>query len=311
MMNKKTLTFSLFLFFSFAVWVGGKLSDTYQDTARLSLTFDNLPPATRLPDGFEQELTVKLLTKGYVFLLNSLFGSTLNVDSSKTLTEDDGKYFLRPKDLRLQIESKFPSGTKVLEINESKIELVLEKIKFKTVPITLNPESRLPNGYFFVRPPKINPSEIVVTGPDDELAKLHLITTNKIDFTIRPNDSIYESNLILPKNSKLVFSEKKAQITYEIDQYIDLSKTVRLQIRNLPEETSALLIPEKVSIIYKVGLKSAKKLKLLESVVFVDFNNSNGLQNELDVRTDELPEWIINAKTNPEKVSWYLQPKSN
>ncbi|PKP40169.1 MAG: hypothetical protein CVT96_10140, partial [Bacteroidetes bacterium HGW-Bacteroidetes-13] len=79
-MNKKTLTFGLFLIFSFAVWMGGKLTSTYEDSATIKLKFEDLPPATRLPIGFEKEINIKLLAKGYVFLLNRWFGSTLHVD---------------------------------------------------------------------------------------------------------------------------------------------------------------------------------------------------------------------------------------
>lgn len=310
-MNRKTLTFGLFLVFSFAVWVGGKLTSTYEDTASIKLNFDNLPPATRLPLDFEKEVNVELLAKGYVFLLNRWFGSILKVDLNNTLIAKNNRNYLSSKNLLPEIQDKFPKGTKILKVREEEIEIALEKIKFKTIVLKINPESKLPEGYFFVRPPKILPSEITVTGPDEELAKLDQITTEYIDYKTHLNDNQFSTNLILPKKSKLIFSAKSVQIEQEIDRFTEISQNVELQSVNFPEETDLLLFPQKINITYKLGFKSAGKLKSNAPTVFIDYKQPAQNETEYPVNVDNLPGYVIDVRVNPSKVKGYIRRKSN
>ncbi len=306
-MNKKTLTFGLFLIFSFAVWMGGKLTSTYEDSAIITLKFEDLPPATRLPIGFEKEINIKLLARGYVFLLNRWFGSTLHVDLSKTLIEKNNRSYLFAKDLLPQIENEFPKNTKIINVEENEIEILLERIKFKTITLKINPESKLPQGYFFVHPPIISPTEITVTGPDDELDKLNQIITENIDFKIHLNENKFSSNLILPKNSKLTFSTKKVQIEQEIDRYIEIIQSVDLQAINIPRETELLLFPKKIDLTYKLGFKSAGKFKSNTATVFIDYNQFNDKQTGYSVNINNLPDYIIGVRLNPSKVDAYIK----
>lgn len=308
-MNKKTLTFGLFLIFSFAVWMGGKLTSTYEDSATLKLKFEDLPPATRLPIGFEKEINIKLLAKGYVFLLNRWFGSTLHVDLSKTLIEKNNRSYLYAKDLLPQIENEFPKNSKIINVEEREIDILLERIKFKTITLKINPESKLPQGYFFVHPPIISPTLITVTGPDDELDKLNQIITEKIDFKIHLNENKFSSNLILPKNSKLTFSTKKVQIAQEIDRYIEINQSVNLQAINIPRETELLLFPKKIDLTYKLGFKSVGKFKSNTTTVFVDYNQFKDKQTGYSVHINNLPDYIIDVRLNPSKVDAYIKLK--
>lgn len=306
-MNKKTLTFGLFLIFSFAVWMGGKLTSTYEDSAIIKLKFDDLPQATRLPLDFEKEINVKLLARGYVFLLNRWFGTTLNVDLSKSLVEKNNRNYLHAEHLLPQIENEFPKSTKIIKVEESEIEILLERIKFKTITIKINPESKLPQGYFFVRPPIISPATITVTGPDDELDKLNQITTENIDFKIHLNENRFDSNLILPKNPKLSFSTRKVQVEQEIDRYIEINQNVDLQALNIPKEAELLLFPKKIGLTYKLGFKSVEKFKSNTATVFIDYTQIKDNQTGYSVNITNLPDYVIDVQINPSKVDAYIK----
>lgn len=308
-MNRKTLTFGLFLVFSFAVWMGGKLTATYEDTASIKLKFYNLPPATRLPLDFEKEINVELLAKGYVFLLNRWLGSTLEVDLSDVLIAKNNRNYLYSKYLLPEIQNEFPKGTKVFKVTEGEIEIALEKIKFKTITLKINPESKLPEGYFFVHPTKILPSEITVTGPDEELAKLSQITTEYIDYKAHLNDDQFSADLILPKKSKLIFSVKSVRIEQEIDRFTEVSQNIELQSINFPKDSDLLLFPKKINITYKLGFKSAGKLKSNTTTVFIDYNQSMQNQTEYPVNVDNLPDYVTDVRLNPPKVKGYIRRK--
>jgi len=305
--NKKTLTFGLFLIFSIAVWMAGKLTATYEDFAIIKLKLDNLPPATRLPVGFEKELKVKLTSRGYVFLLSRWFGTTIKVDLSQMLTTKNNHSYLYAESLLSEIENEFPKSTKIINLEESEIEIVLEHIKFKTIVLKINPESKLPQGYFFVRPPTISPAEITVTGPDEELDRLSQIYTENIDFKKHIDENYFSSNLLLPKNSKLAFSTKSVQIEQEIDRYIEFNQRVDLQLINFPKETELLLFPKKIGLTYKLGFKSAGKLKSNTTMAFIDYNQRKRNQTEYFVNVNNVPDYIIEVRLNPSKVDAYIR----
>ena len=118
------------------------------------------------------------------------------------------------------INIELPPGVKIDEIQPNKIALKLEPIIEHEVPVQIETEGELPDGYEFSAPPIVNPARVSVRGPASFVNSLTSVSTERIDLTNRRGNFVASQ---IPLN---VVNSKVTQLTAVVDVNFSIYKPV-------------------------------------------------------------------------------------
>lgn len=155
------------------------------------------------------------------------------------------------------INIELPPGVKIDDIQPSKIAIKLEPVIEREVPVEIETEGELPEGYEFSAPPTVNPAKVVVRGPASFVNSLNSVSTERIDLRNR------RGNFVASQTPLNVVNPKVTQLTAVVD--------VNFNIKETPIERAYL-----ITVKTEKGEKKAKLIiygarSLLEPIAPEDF----------------------------------------
>lgn len=122
---------------------------------------------------------------------------------------------LTPENINIEL----PPGVKVEDIQPSKIALKLEPVIEREVPVVVETEGELPEGYEFSAPPTVNPARVSVRGPASFVNSLTSVSTERIDLTNR------RGNFVASQTPLNVVNPKVTQLTAVVDVSFNIKET--------------------------------------------------------------------------------------
>ena len=144
--------------------------------------------------------------------------NTENLIISLDLTDisaGDQSIQLTPENINIEL----PTGVKIDEIQPSKIALKLEPVIEREVPVQIETEGNLPEGYEFSAPPNVIPARVSVRGPASFVNALTSVSTERIDLTNR------RSNFVASQIPLNVVNQKVTQLTAVVDVSFNIKET--------------------------------------------------------------------------------------
>lgn len=133
---------------------------------------------------------------------------------------------------RLDQNLNIPSALRVSRLSPSYVEVKLERIRQKTVPVRVAFNGQLANGSTLVSV-VVRPESVVIEGAESEVKDVDSVETEAIDITL-----VQESfTLTLPIEYRGTYTELKDQKTVEVEVLI---------LNSTPPETSVLEVGEEV-----------------------------------------------------------------
>ena len=117
---------------------------------------------------------------------------------------------------RLEERLNLPSGLRVTRLSPSFVDVRLERVQQKTVPVTISLSGE-PLGGFQVGSVRAVPDQVVIEGSEMELKNISNVTTDDIDL-----DGVNSSfSLIVPLQHRGVYSWLKDERTTEVQVEVE------------------------------------------------------------------------------------------
>lgn len=219
-----------------------------------------------------KEKPVNIVTEGNVaegFVLNSVISkpqtilltgprSWVNeVAEARVLVNIEGRD--TSTNLSLPILLLDDKGGDVIDVGKdpAMVEIGLNILQKKTVPIRLQTHGNLPDNYK-LNELNVNPSTVTIKG-DNNLNGIEYIDTKPIDINTILNNSVIELELELPEDVELLNPNEKHFLRYSLDEIIEKEFSIAFQDiekRNLSE---GLILEENIGRA-SVKLKGFKKI---------------------------------------------------
>lgn len=131
------------------------------------------------------------------------------------LTVGDQVIHLTPETINIEL----PPGVKIDEIQPNKIAIKLEPIIEREVPVQVETEGELPEGFEFSAPPTVNPARVSMRGPASFVNSLNSVSTERIDLTNR------RGNFVASQTPLNVVNPKVTQMTAVVDVNFNIRET--------------------------------------------------------------------------------------
>lgn len=211
----------------------------------------------------------------------------------------------------IQITDDQGNEVRGLEKEPSVVELDIPILRKYTLPIELQTEGQLPEG-FIISEIKINPSRIAVKG-DDRILNLTHINTKTIDINSLLDSSSMEVELDLPDGVQLLNPNEKVTIDYVMEEVTAEEFTFdfdEIDIRNLDGNLSIENghINTKIQVFIESTESELEDMTKDDLKLYIDLEDLGEGSHEVDINIEGISGIKIEAII-PERIELKLSPK--
>lgn len=307
--RRKVKVFSLFLLCAALAWFISKLSEQYSSTTHFNLVYRNVPDSLLFKESSKKQLEVKLLTSGFQFLRFNFNRKEVTIDLSKVKKEGNS-YYLSQEECRNQIARQLSDAITLLEIEDREpLYFDLYRKHFKTVPIVPNVDLEFVQNHILDGKMDINPSEVTLSGPKNEIDSIEVVRTVKSDLKKITADFSFEVALTRSdklKNTK--YSTYKVLLSGKVSKFSERILEVPVEVVNLPKEWDIKVFPNKVSLLCKAKMDILKGLDSSDFRIIADFSKVKDSGNAvLPLELKKKPQDMYNVKLIEQEVEYILK----
>ncbi len=233
-------------------------------------------------------LTYRNVPKGY--MVASLDGDSLSITikgqgwslgqitfgrSPKFLLDIKGKkgrFSLLPKNF-VERNHWLASNIQIVEISPQKLDFQVFKAYEKKVKVIKNFTYKLASDYVLIDSIRIEPSVVKLMGPRKTIKGIGFVRTEAFDFK-----DVHDSVRAFVNLEKFEFVKEipsKVSVVFNTDRMVD--KTffdVKVETKNIPSNQSLEIIPPRIEVILRGGLKLLAKYREKDIKAFVTFRQA-------------------------------------
>jgi YbbR domain-containing protein len=307
--NKDLLTFSIFLILSTIFWFLIALNKVYTTEVPFPIVYKNLPEDRILTNNPPEEIIITIRGQGFDLLkyefTKFLFPFIIDVSKLAKNQTSGERYVFYTQDLVPDLSKKFKSEIKIVNVYPSKIYLNFNNIATKTVKVKPIIKYKLDNQYILSGKIKVIPNKITIKGAESIIDSIKYVETEFFNF--RTVNKVITRRVPLKTIDKVNFSTRYVKITIPAYKYTENKIKVPVTIKNLPDTVSIKIIPQEVTIKYKVALKDFKKVKPSNFVVTADFSSLNLKEsNIVKIFVSKKSRYAFDVTVYPQKVKIFV-----
>jgi YbbR domain-containing protein len=288
--NKGLKILSLLL--ALALWFAVSGEERTETSLHLGLEFVNLPAKMAITGEVPTELQVRIIGPRSIVSKLSQSRLTQTVDLAG-LKSGPHTFYLGPSSF------SFPRGVAVIRIQPNPLNLTLSPTITVTLPIKPLLVGSLPVGYELTGS-KTRPGQITISGPEEELADLKVITTHPIDLRHLTEKTILATDLDF-KNLHLTV-KNQIPILAELDIRPKTLERTLAAVPVVPAPGPAGLRPSQVAVTVQGPWPLVKDLKPTDVKASVDTANLGHGRHHLNVSVS-LPQGLSLVRVKPSTVT--------
>lgn len=307
--NRRIAVFLICLSIATSLWFLNALGKDYSATVSYPVKYVNPPEKRFLANNTPVKLDLKIEGQGFTILrykMMSFSPIVLDIELiTSNMKSNSGVYQVQTQNLIREVSSQLSNEIQINEIDPGIIEIVLDSLITKTVPVDLDIEVEFVPQYHLKNPIQTVPDKIEITGPASALEKISAIKT-KVNITNKLETGINQQiELIHPE--KTTISPENVNLIIEVEKYTEKELKIPVEIIHKPEKARVKLFPSEVKVLFTVGLSRFETIKPADFGVSVDYNSIADNTNTLNLLLYKKPGFIQGVRLNPERVEFLIE----
>jgi len=307
--NRRIIVFLVCLIIATSLWFLNALGKNYTTTVSYPVKYINPPANQFMADKTPVKLDLTINGQGFTLLRFKLLSFSpviLDIaEITKNQNSNSGVYKVLSKNLINEISEQFSNEIRISEVNPEILDIVLDSLVTKTVPVELDLNVEFVPQFNLKNPISTNPGKVEITGPTIVLEKISVVKTkvniiNKLEASIKQ-----EIDLIHPERTTI--SPEKVTLSIEVEKYTEKELKIPVEILNKPAKTRIKIFPSEIKVLFTVGLSRFENIKSSDFGASVDFNSIVKDANNLNITLYKKPEFIQGVRFNPEKVEFLIE----
>jgi len=302
--NKRVIVFLICLAIATTLWFLNALGKDYAATVSYPVKYVNPPDNRFLANQTPVKLDLKIEGQGFTIIRYKMMSfSPIILDIEQVianLESNSGTYRVPGKNLIREVSSQLSTEIQINEISPEILEIVLDSLITKTVPVELDIEVEFVPQFNLKNPIKTVPDKVDITGPAIAMENISAVKT-KVNITNKLETGIsQEIELIHPERTTI--SPEKVNLIIEVEKYTEKELKIPVEIIHKPDKVRIKLFPSEVKVLFTVGLSRFETIKPGDFGVSVDYNSMVDNANNLNILLYKRPDFIQGVRLNPEKV---------
>lgn len=288
------------------LWLGTKLSHEYDGFVTANIKYNNIPEDYILSGSTTNNITLHIRTKGFYLLTEKLKGRRRVVEVNASLLPLNKEYISDEamKNILLANLNKYYT---LISIQPDTFFYDFDKKYSKKVPVKFNAELDFEQQYGLTENPKIEPKEVVVSGPRKVINDLEFAETNMLQFSKIKSNLQGKVKLKNVAANTISFEPEIINYSIQVEKYTEQIIEVPVRIINVPARTNIVIFPKKIKVSCMVSLTDYEKVTedLFEAVA--DFSKINITNDKLvGIQIKRKPAFVKNINYTPKKAEFII-----
>ncbi|MFD0861888.1 hypothetical protein ACFQ1M_06690 [Sungkyunkwania multivorans] len=276
----KMKIFLIFLGVSLILWFITKLSMNYTGVVSARVLYSQLAGDKLLLNRDDPEIPLLVSTNGYRMLGYLFTPPKVKVNASGATQIQGVNHYITTFEQFNALAQQLPGDVKLERIALDSLFLDLGVNKTKRIPVTSMLEVNFKKGFSLYSEIKLQPDSITVSGAENLIDSLQLLTTEEKQLQEISQDFEEPLRLDIPAiYGGLDFSATSVVAKGVVDRFTEKSVVVPISLKNVPEGKEVKLFPAEVTVRYNVAFQDLEAVNVSQFVIECDFASLNENQN--------------------------------
>lgn len=303
--QNKPKVFLFFLFISTFLWVLTKFSKQYSSNVDVKIEYQNLPENTLLSDA-PKTISVNLSANGFEFIYYRLKQPKADLNLNKYYKEGHNSIVIDRDAIQMEISNDLEREVSLSDVSRKNMEVQLDHIANKEVPILINADIQLKKGFRQVDSIQITPSRVIVSAPSQVLDSIEYVFTAKWEPKSVYQDLEKRLKLQVPKFQKTFLDLEETIATIKVKEYTQKNIQVPISLINKPSNVTLMLIPEMISLTVDVDIDTFNDVSAEDFIVVCDYNKRNEEDGVLYAKLQSFPKQVYNVKLSETAIDYLI-----
>ena len=297
-----TLVFSLLL--AFFMWGMHSFTQEYSTFYNYSVIVDsNIEGRARSATSYNS-LVLRGKSTGFFILQQRLSNKSgignlsLAVDAKqfKAVKERDDFFYLLSEDIRSEILESLGNDLHLEEITTDTLYFRFPKQANKKVPVVMEQKIDFMPQYMAFGNIQYRPDSVVIYGDEDIIKTVNSVHTR--DIHGKDIDSPMQGVIDLKPVRGVRFSDEHIYYMLPVGRYFENSVKVKVNVANAPSSARILLIPQEITLSYRMRFENKKEISSSDFQVVVDYRKI-GSSHMAKPYVVKKPANVFDIKTDP------------
>ncbi len=306
--NRKLHVFLLFLILAFGFWMLIKLSRTYTSSVNVNLSYTDLPKNKMLQSEPQSLVKVTLRAVGFTLLKHKFSQKKVEVSLKNSKNKRRSQYYLLSSNVLSSVNNSF-SKSEVIAIEPDTLFFELGRSISKKVKVEPDVTIQYKSGYHLSGDLEVDPTYITISGPQSLVDSVIYVATKNLKIS-DVYDTIHKEIEIISnlKTDKLTYSHDKVLIKGKVEKFTERTIEASLKVKNVPNSYIIKTFPDKVKVVFQVGLSDFNRIDENDFEVVCDYAiiESDGI-DYLIPKVIGKPSFVSGIKVIPNKVEFLLE----
>ena len=258
--GQRGLAMLLSVVVAIVMWVSFSMREAYTITLRLPVSVTRTPDGQSLREAPPETATVTLQADGWTLLDILRDRPEIGVEAERA-TVDLGAALRESGDL--------PAGVDVQSIQPQSIDLALDTRTRRRLPIRLRSRVATVPGFDQLRPPRLQPDSVTVTGSQTLLGTLDAWPTDVVDETDVDRPFTRTVALADTLDGLLQPDVRQIQVRFDVGNFTEGRRRLQIEVENLPPSISGVRFsPSTVQATYRAPTEGPTYDRAAESASF-------------------------------------------
>ncbi|MCB0473492.1 MAG: YbbR-like domain-containing protein [Flavobacteriaceae bacterium] len=298
-----------FIALSSLFWILIKLSREYTDIVQVDLNYINLPKDRMLQGEVPEKIDVFVKDYGFNLIKYQLFKKSITVDLTSVKKKKGDLYFIDTDALAKQIKKQLSSEIEISDIEPDTLFFHFAVSRSKQVPVMPDLDLSYQMGYQLLGGLEIDPKAVTVSGPEETIDTIYQVYTEKKQLSdLNSNIDISIMLKKMPVSSNITYSVDHVKIFGRVEKFTEEKFEIPFEIRNIPDNHILQTFPDKVEVVFKVGITDYNKIDKNDFLVVCDYKKTadNGL-NYLIPEVIKKPGIVSEVRVLRETIDFFIK----
>jgi len=295
-----------FLVVTFFIWFLTKFSKEFTATVEATIQYENLPNNTVLAPNNTDKVSFDLTSSGFDFLSYRLKKPTVTINVFDNFKAGNQIVTFSNIELIKIITSELNSNIAVKNVSLNEVNIALDVIVSREIPINVISEITYQNGFKAVEELTISPNLITVSGPSLVIDSLGQVFTKSIKLNSLSTATSGEIEIDTSNNLNLSYSVEKVLYSIAVEEFTQKELSIPIKIENLPLGTSIKLLPDAVSIVFDVSVSKFNAITENDFIIVCDYNKRNIEENYMIPELVKKPIIIKGILLKNDKINYLV-----
>ena len=292
--------------FAIGAWLFMALNKKYPYTVHTELIYTDEPQGKAFKALQPDTVDLKVEGTGWQLLFSRLRIKPPSVNVS--LQKLNSRSFVLFSEQLDQINRQLETSQKIISVKPDTLYFDFSKRTNKRIPIKLISKLVFAPQYGVFNEIVLTPAYVNISGPQEELEKIHIWHTDSLKLTDIKNTVDGRVNILQNAINNISIYPSSIGVKIPVDEFTEKSLEIPLKIINNKEYHNVMLYPKKVKVTFMVALSHYANITEEQVKAAVDLSEWKVMKhNKMGVKITQLPAFCKLVRIEPNSIDFMIE----